>query len=65
MELSLVWKPNSGSVTQEITNILWNHKVHYRVHRSPRPPLIPVMSQINLIHSHPNSLLSILIYPPI
>jgi hypothetical protein len=35
MELSPSWKAASPSTTQEFSNILWNLKVHCRVHKSP------------------------------
>jgi hypothetical protein len=41
----------SQSATQEIRNILWVLKMNYRVHKSP--PLIPILSQINLVQTTP------------
>jgi len=29
------WETNSHSTSQEIPNLLWNTKIHYRVHMSP------------------------------
>jgi len=50
----------SHSANQETSLLLWDPKVHYRVHK--RPPLVPTWARWNhFTLSHPISLRSILI----
>jgi hypothetical protein len=59
MELNPPLEDTSHTATQELSCILWNLKVRYHVHKNPL--LVPVLNQIDLVHTTPSYLRSILI----
>ena len=49
MEQSPSWEANWFAASQEIPCILWNPKVHYRIHKCLPP--VPIWSQLGPVHT--------------
>jgi len=51
------WEANLFSASQEIPHILWDPKVHYRIHKCSSP--VPILSRLNPVHNPTSHLLKI------
>jgi len=60
MEQSPSWEGNQFSASQEMPCILWNQKVHYRIHKCPPP--VPILSPLDPVYIATSHFLNMHLY---